>query len=186
MSPSTQAGVANHSHRFPRKRILPTGEERRVVTLFVNAALDANLDIFSRLMNRAKNDLVHDILDEFLANERNCDAAHERSFPSPARVRVTFIVPKGIHDKLDIFVRNTGCQQTCAVTAALIKFLQNKDIDPYLDVRSWMLEEWQKKNRTSSVERPLADPAAPQPEEDVPLPQLHFASEAVARLNANG
>lgn len=139
MFPTTEASskpsvpiTVNHVGR-PRKRLLPPQSDRSFVSTYLNECLDMNLRVYSVLKRRAKNDLLVNIITDFLLRGTSCSSAHHHPESSTSLAPVTFVLPKDLQKHLKGFIEATGCNQACAITAALVSFFEAQGINPYAD-----------------------------------------------------
>jgi hypothetical protein len=134
LAPARISGFCPTSPRS-RTRVLPTRNERSFITMYMSTALDLNFRVYSLLKHRAKNDLLLDALTDFLNRGTSCAVAHDQGGTPQERskTRVTFVVTLDLQVRLDNFIKSNHCNQTCAVTAALIHHLKQNRINPFRD-----------------------------------------------------
>lgn len=119
--------------RFSKQRILPNQNERSLVTVLLGRALNLKLEVYSLLQDRPKNEVALEALNAFLDQKLACDIAHSLTLPPECKKRITFILNKDTEGKLELAAHHRNCNKTCVVTAALIIFMQSKQIDPLTD-----------------------------------------------------
>lgn len=117
----------------PPGRLLPTRQERVLVTVVMSRILDLKLEVCALLEDLPKNELVLQALDSFLAKGWSCGAAHGLRVGPRQKRRITFTLNKEIDGLLGKFAQEVHCHKTCAVTAAVIYYLQSQKIDLYSD-----------------------------------------------------
>jgi|HubBroStandDraft_6_1064221.scaffolds.fasta_scaffold195234_2 hypothetical protein len=113
-----------------RQSILPKPANRSSLTLNISTSVDLNLEFYSLLVGRMKNEIALESITSFLTKSNNtCDDAHQSR--SGAKVRVTFILTKDLQGQLDEFVEAQHCNHACAVTAALVQFFKKQKINAF-------------------------------------------------------
>jgi hypothetical protein len=139
----------------PRKRVLPSLNERFFVTMYLSSVLDQNFRVYSLLKGRHISDLLVDALTSFLSMPCTCESAHaQAAISKQPKIRVTFVITKELQVRLNDFVQTTQCNQTCVVTAALIDYLATNKIAPYRDHAQKLLRVLTRARREVPAVRP--------------------------------
>ena len=132
------------ANRLSRHRIIAAKDNRYSMALVLHKVIDRNIELYSLLTKQPKNGLVERILTDFLAEGvKSCAVAHGPTVPTEQKNRVTFVFSKDLHKKLSSFAEREHCNQTCALTAALILYLQKHGFDPYVDYAELFLKQFQ-------------------------------------------